>query len=1187
MFEILERLFDVEEAVSAIITHKSIPHYIFYKIFRATFYDFIEQLEYVDLIIRIVSKSDFVTSTDRTNHSTYITGIINTLMAELIFYKQRMEKNAPFMQEKLFTETDLQELTDKIVDLFTLCVDKPHLAKNFGICLRENNFDLFFRFLLYQFDSKCYFQMVRLACAISMLVRREDCEYFMPPCYRFISLLWLKKEYANPDYLCTIAFMKVMKYFFYTEGQHQIFQQTLESVLMGIGCSADGYKSYMTILDFWLFNKSIIVFILEDCELEDDKYQDQIPDEDEDLYDFTVMKKDEKMDNIYYLSPGLPKPYNPDEDEEDEEKKPKEDPKNPEIWGYDLIYKKSAEISEKRCYAFESNKNNQFEFWKNTKGACGYCCLFKGFYCIETEILIDQAYELYRNNNVEPYEFTNHTEFAAVDLFFNVFQIPDQKFFIDYGMNFLFKMLVNKNLDHRVKCAWILYITHQVRHDKSFNNILLAAEFIECFWDYLMEFFKNFELITLETHVKQTGFASELKVGEKKTLEYESIMDPVTRHGTNEPKKTRTLVIGDMAGGKGMTVDLIQRSDYNDCVWNPIEKRFCWTRVSQAPKVIEAIQNYNRDDHYDSGIYTVYFARQHTVYHLSLICKEMLKQCPLNGKKTILKKLADLPLQIIEISIIFNNCSEAFIAKRPFLPDSECWDDIKAMLKECSGVFQDLLMLMLTNDYKMLQALINALASNEYFVKGFMDLLGKFGSHLYTVSFLTNVLLICENLMQRDPETITYDTTIIKPFLEALVKHLVKFDNNFRVIIQKNMDLADKAEFYDETALVIGFKTSIISLQIQNQGGTENLIKGYGKDFLQLVSPIISFLVKILKTGFIVKNKTRTRNRSKTSTSLMNYDEFCTNFIECSSLFCWWINQKSVKANLFILGTDLFQNLCQNVEKYSISNDGLFCLSCIMMNAVKNLEKIETVETRFPNFSEVLNNFLMHSMKFFTNAEHVQPLLKALRLILTTTPYERVRFMKLLTPINDLLKITQDMLKQNDHLVNKNVITDDKFELSLIENDNELINPPQVNIKNRKSFADSFQFHDDKQDALILKQPSFRATELECRKIIEILKGGQKAKELDAKMAQYGQAKEKPGQMALETMKGLKAREDLRNEVESEVMNEFQTQAPRNKAIKEKLLDPFPVSFNTSMGQVKTGGNNSLEQFSYFTDAPK
>jgi hypothetical protein len=81
-------------------------------------------------------------------------------------------------------------------------------------------------------------------------------------------------------------------------------------------------------------------------------------------------------------------------------------------------------------------------------------------------------------------------------------------------------------------------------------------------------------------------------------------------------------------------------------------------------------------------------------------------------------------------------------------------------MKEISGVLQELLMLMLTNDNRLLNTTTDVLTTNKEFVTGFLCLLGKFPTHSSTVHYLTNVLLISGEILRKDPETLSYDMNI-------------------------------------------------------------------------------------------------------------------------------------------------------------------------------------------------------------------------------------------------------------------------------------------------------------------------------------------------------------------------------------------------------------------------------------------
>jgi hypothetical protein len=146
-YEILEKLFHDEISVTALMSHRFIPHYCFHHLFESACWDLFELDSYVEFLCRIINKSDFVTTKNLINYSNYITGILNRFIAEIIWYKIKMQKSLPFNFTEEFRgptidHNALEEIVDKFVDLFTYCTEKLQLAKNFGVCLRENGFDL-------------------------------------------------------------------------------------------------------------------------------------------------------------------------------------------------------------------------------------------------------------------------------------------------------------------------------------------------------------------------------------------------------------------------------------------------------------------------------------------------------------------------------------------------------------------------------------------------------------------------------------------------------------------------------------------------------------------------------------------------------------------------------------------------------------------------------------------------------------------------------------------------------------------------------------------------------------------------------------------------------------------------------------------------------------------------------------
>lgn len=1234
-YELIDKFFYNENSVKSIITHKFIPHYLFYHLFNSAYYDAQEQHNYIDFLCSIVDKADFVTTKDVVNNSDYITGVLNKFMAEIIFYKNKMGKSIPFsFHSKNLKDMELEQLCDRVVDQFTYCVEKDLLAKNFGVCLRENGFDVLFRYLLFLCEKEYYFSFVKFCCYLIMLVRKKSSEYHLPNLYRNISLFWLQHYFSNKNYLVVVSMIRQMKYFNYTVKQKALLLSILDRVILE--GHAEGYllsmpyNSQQKLLDFLLYNKCIDAFYIENRELESEYYETGLPDDDEDLYNINAARNKLK---IQYLSDGPIKDTNEEEnqnldqenysnsDTESQSKtnpqkpitKPKEDPKQtdqkdlkPEFFGFELLDTNEIDEHEGYVYPFESTKGNTFDYCQDIKGGnCNFCDTFKGFYNIDMEEQMFQAEEQYDRQNIEPHPFTNHTEFAAVDLFFGIFLSSSKRFFIDHLMGFINKMITSKTIDERVKCAWVLYYLHIVLRDKHYSSILLAIDFSEFFVDFFIEFFNNFGLVCFEQNyiykISGNAFTDE----NINKIEYQPLMSEVSRKGLNEPKNTRTLVIKNDGENNPLVVDFSKSepTEFKDIVWDESQKRFMPIRVMLSQKLLGLVRNYNKDDHFESGEYTIYFAKLHTVLHLSNVFVEVIKKSPLKGKKKILSKLGNFSIYIIEISIKFSLYFEAFIAKKPFLPDTECWDDMKDLMKEVSGSLQELLMLILTNDYKMLTTTTDVLANNPEYVKNYLEILGKFASHSATVSYLTNVLIITENILGKDPHTLNYDLGIQAEFFVNLANHLIKFDNSFKNIIRKNEDIMHKNEFHDEKAICIGLKMTILSLQLLNLIGTEDIIQKNKEISIEsIINNTISFFGRMLQFSLKLKEKSKRINVSnknnnqpllkdkndKLGTLRVNYINFFKNYAESCAMACWWMSQHSNITLDLVLTSDLFQNISKHVEYYEISNESIFCISCILLNSVKMHKKVDIMEEKFKGFSELLNKLIIHSLRHFVSIEQTLPLLKALRLILTFAPFERARFLKLQTPIIDIKNVVLEQLKHENIPIDTNnlIIDDDKLELSRIDGPEfelAMTYKTKFLMKKNNSFGDTILFDDTRNDDVILKIPYYKATENECKKLIEILRGGEKTQELERKMLKENQLKS-PGLMSIETMQGLKAKSSIKQQVANDIFQDFAVAPLRNKKIQEKLLEPFPVSFNTSLGNVKTDASNSLNNFTYFTD---
>ena len=82
-------------------------------------------------------------------------------------------------------------------------------------------------------------------------------------------------------------------------------------------------------------------------------------------------------------------------------------------------------------------------------------------------------------------------------------------------------------------------------------------------------------------------------------------------------------------------------------------------------------------------MYTHYFWRLHAIHHLLDILFFMMKSLKGKGsRKKFYQKVGHMPLQIIEMSVLFKDYKSYMVPKKPFMVDSECWDKIKSLTTE-------------------------------------------------------------------------------------------------------------------------------------------------------------------------------------------------------------------------------------------------------------------------------------------------------------------------------------------------------------------------------------------------------------------------------------------------------------------------------------------------------------------------
>jgi hypothetical protein len=135
----------------------------------------------------------------------------------------------------------------------------------------------------------------------------------------------------------------------------------------------------------------------------------------------------------------------------------------------------------------------------------------------------------------------------------------------------------------------------------------------------------------------------------------------LNRHGDNTP-------LDDV-------INFSKKIVYKDCTWDDKSLRFSYTKVVLTPFIWGKILDYQEDFNYTLGIYTFYFWRLHAIHHLLDILFSMIRSVKGKGsKKAFFKSLTQMPLKIIEMSVLFKDYKNFMVPKLPFLVDSECWD---------------------------------------------------------------------------------------------------------------------------------------------------------------------------------------------------------------------------------------------------------------------------------------------------------------------------------------------------------------------------------------------------------------------------------------------------------------------------------------------------------------------------------
>lgn len=244
------------------------------------------------------------------------------------------------------------------------------------------------------------------------------------------------------------------------------------------------------------------------------------------------------------------------------------------------------------------------------------------------------------------------------------------------------RILVSKRIDMRVKTGILLFLSSMLNANNKLYRILIAIDFNLFLQDFLLEYLQNFGLLSFK-HAMQEKFEGEVNVdfiqGRRKLQ-----VDPIMK-GFNRERKA-TVINLDRHGDNTPLEDTInfnKKVVYKDCTWDDRKLRFSYSKVVLSPFIWGKILDYQEDFNYSSGIYTHYFWRLHAIHHLLDILFFMIRNVKgKDSKKAFFKGLTQMPLKIIEMSVLFKDYKNFMVPKLPFLVDSECWDQIKGLTSE-------------------------------------------------------------------------------------------------------------------------------------------------------------------------------------------------------------------------------------------------------------------------------------------------------------------------------------------------------------------------------------------------------------------------------------------------------------------------------------------------------------------------
>lgn len=552
-----------------------------------------------------------------------------------------------------------------------------------------------------------------------------------------------------------------------------------------------------------------------------------------------------------------------------------------------MVLEKNPLVENKKVYGFIGSSGSHFSFATDCPTVCKFCKLFSGFHGLKYEDYYGQCMDYLGGGAQKPVQYHCPIELGLIQLFFDIFLIQTKHEFLDITLNSVCRLLVSKKMDIRLTCAFLLYLDFICELQQELSALLIAVEFHEYFKDFLAEFMQNFELLSFKDSMAGKFEGSiEAMVQSDNRIKIKNIFEPF--EGTKD--KNRVLnAKGDKNGPEQQVIDFTKKIIYNDCIWDAKNKRFRFFKIYLTPSNWQLIKNYNKDK--DMGYYSYYFWRLHCIQHLVHIFSTVLSNSRPKARVGLLKNLQQLPLQVIEVSVLFKDYSQFFVPRDPFLQGSECWNEIKAMSSEFMGILQRVLLSIIAKDNTLLLRTVSICSTNNKYIGGLLDIMGKLSSLSSTNILLKNLLLISEEILSRDPDNIDFVPSDVIKFTYALVEEIKGAHQRVKPIFMKNIEMHERSNYFNERALSVSLEFAMLSLQALNVIGIEELLEEDKESVLKLVAPILEFNELALKTTIAIEAKTE---KFKSAVhSMLDYPEFAKKYYQVIPLFFWWVANSS------------------------------------------------------------------------------------------------------------------------------------------------------------------------------------------------------------------------------------------------------------------------------------------------------